>query len=236
MTNKDLLKRAMAPKSDQLNADDLIAGARTINITGVRVNASGEQLVSIFYEGDAGKPWKPSKGMMRVLAYAWGEDPDQWPGRFATLFNDPEVTFGPDKTGGIRISHLSHIQHPINIAITMKKGKRKPVTILPLQLTQPAPSKGNSHLKAWGQQIKNASLLGVASLQALWLTVPVELQPELQAFYNERLAAAKQIDYEKSQQPVGFNPAVDETPPQRDEIPLPDEAPENMDSMNIEDM
>lgn len=236
MTNKDLLKRAMAPKSDQLNADDLISGSRTINITGVRVNASGEQLVSVFYEGDAGKPWKPSKGMMRVLAYAWGEDPDQWAGRAATLYNDPDVTFGPDKTGGIRISHLSHIQHPINLAVTLKKGKRKPVTVLPLQLEAPKPATGKSQLKVWGQHIKNASLAGLAALEAFWLTVPVELQPELQSFYSERYAAAKQIDYEKSLQPVAFNPVVDDEPPKRDEVPPPDEAPENLDSMNIEDM
>ena len=69
------LAKTIEPKSDQLNADDLIAGPRTIVITAVRANAgSAEQPVSISFEGDDGKPYKPCKSMRRVMVHVWGPD------------------------------------------------------------------------------------------------------------------------------------------------------------------
>ena len=65
---------AIIPKSDQLNADDLLAGPITIKITGVTVKGGQEQPVSIHYEGDDGKPYKSCKSMNRVLVSAWGPD------------------------------------------------------------------------------------------------------------------------------------------------------------------
>ena len=50
----------------------------------------------------------------KVLVFAWGEDGTQWIGRSMTLFNKPDVKFGGVMVGGIRISHLSHIDHQIN--------------------------------------------------------------------------------------------------------------------------
>lgn len=43
---------AIIPKSDQLNADDLIGREMTIKITGVTVKGGQEQPVSIHFEGD----------------------------------------------------------------------------------------------------------------------------------------------------------------------------------------
>jgi len=42
------------PKSDELNADDLISGTMDITITGVTIRAGQEQPISIHYEGDKG--------------------------------------------------------------------------------------------------------------------------------------------------------------------------------------
>jgi len=54
-------------KSDQLNADDLIAGqTKTIKVTKVSI-LGGEQPVALSYEGDGGKPYKPGKSMRRFL-------------------------------------------------------------------------------------------------------------------------------------------------------------------------
>lgn len=72
-------------KSDQLNADDLLGRPRTITITRVAVKEGGEQPVSIHYEGDEGKPWKPCKSMCRVLVNVWGVDPQKYVGRALTL-------------------------------------------------------------------------------------------------------------------------------------------------------
>jgi len=64
------LTKTIEAKSDQLNADDLIGNSRTIKIKGVKVIA-GDQPVVISYEGDEGKPWKPCKGMRRIMAGLW---------------------------------------------------------------------------------------------------------------------------------------------------------------------
>lgn len=125
------LSATIIPKSDQLNADDLIAGPRTIKITAVE-SGSAEQPVMIRYEGDNGRPYKPGKSMRRVLVTAWGSDGAAYVGRRLTLYCDKTITFGPDTTGGIRISHASDISEPLEIALTVKRGKRKPFRVEPL--------------------------------------------------------------------------------------------------------
>jgi len=131
------LSRAIVPKSDQLNADDLIAGPRTITVSKVTVQAGTEQPVAIHFEGDNGKPWKPCKSMCRVLVNAWGADGANYAGRSITLFRDPAVKWGGMAVGGIRISHLSHISRQLVMALTETKGSRKPFTVNPLQQVAP---------------------------------------------------------------------------------------------------
>ena len=57
---------AMATR-DQLNADDLIGGPRTITVTRVSKMKEPDQPIAIYFEGDGGKPYKPGKSMRRVL-------------------------------------------------------------------------------------------------------------------------------------------------------------------------
>jgi len=90
MTN---LENTIVPKSDQLNVDDFITGPKTIKITGVKVTG-GEQSVSISYEGDSGKPWKPCKSMRRVLIQVWGGNGDNYIGKSIALYVDPTVKWG----------------------------------------------------------------------------------------------------------------------------------------------
>lgn len=127
---------SLAPKSNQLNSDDLITGPRTITITSV-VAGNAEQPVAVHFDGDQGKPWYPAKSMRRVLVAAWGADASQYVGRSLTLFRDPEVSYGGIKVGGIRISHLSHLDNPLSIALTVTRQKRAPYKVLPLA-TRPA--------------------------------------------------------------------------------------------------
>ena len=125
---------ALAAKSDQLNADDLIGGPIIIEITKVtNIGKGKEQPLIINYRNDDGKPWKPCKTMGRVMAQAWETtDGAQWIGHKVQLFRDPNVTFGSDKPGGIRISHLSHIDEPKNISVTKTRGKKGPYIVQPL--------------------------------------------------------------------------------------------------------
>ncbi len=132
------LSLAIAPKSDQLNADDLIAGPLEITITRVSVSP-GEQPVSIDYQGGDGRPWKPCKSMARVLVLCWGADGKAYAGHRARLYRDPEVRFGPAQVGGIRISHLSHIDAERSIALTTARGRRIPYLIKPL-MESPSPA------------------------------------------------------------------------------------------------
>ena len=124
------------PKSDQLNADDLIAGSKTIKITQIKVYDREVQPVEISYEGDEGKPYKPSLGMRRVLVQLWGEDEQVYIGRSLTLYRNDSVKFGGYEVGGIRISHASDIKEPTRVLETVAKGKRQPITINPLKIAK----------------------------------------------------------------------------------------------------
>ena len=126
------LSKTIKPKTDQLNADDLIGGAMTIKIRDIKMLDSQIQPVSIFFDNDNNKPYKPSLGMRRVLVQLWGEDGSLYIGRKLTLFRDDNVKFGGEQVGGIRISHASHISEPTRVLETTAKGKRKPITIDPI--------------------------------------------------------------------------------------------------------
>ena len=134
-------------KSDQLNAEDLIGGARTVRVTNVRVNTSEDQPVWIYFEGDNGKPFKPCKTMRRLLIRIWGDDSAHYAGRAMTLYRDPEVKYGGMKVGGIRISHMSHMDARQSFFLAETRGKRKQHTVEPLQIQQQAQPSANSRSK-----------------------------------------------------------------------------------------
>lgn len=133
------MAQTIIPKSDQLNADDLIAGEKTITITGVDIRPGTEQPISIHYEGDNGKPYKACKSMCRLMVTAWGADSKKYTGRSMTLYRDKTVKWGGMEVGGIRISHMTHIDSPLTLALTMTKQSRKPYTVKPLDASA-APS------------------------------------------------------------------------------------------------
>jgi len=120
-------------KSDQLNADDLIGASRTITVRRV-TGSDGDQPVSIFYEGDNNKPFKPCKTMRRVLLAVWGRYAADYVGRSMTLYRDDKVTFGGLDVGGIRISHMSHIDKEMVVVVMKTKGKKAGIKIAPLEL------------------------------------------------------------------------------------------------------
>ena len=119
-------------KSDQLNADDLLTGPITIKITAVN-SAGKDQPIVIKYEGDNGKPYKPCKSMRRVLVHLWGKDGNAYVGRHLTLYRDPEVKWAGEPVGGIRISHMSHINGRQVMPLTVTRNSKKQYTVEPLQ-------------------------------------------------------------------------------------------------------
>lgn len=124
----------IAPKSDQLNADDLIAGPITVRIVSV-THGNAESPIRVNIEGRM--PYYPCKSMRRVLVAAWGEDGAPYAGRYMTLYRDPEVKYGGIKVGGIRISHLSDIGADMYMALTVTRGKRAEYTVQRLNIQAP---------------------------------------------------------------------------------------------------
>lgn len=133
MTEMIDMSRFVEAKSDQLNADELIGAPRTITVTRV-TGSDGDQPVSIHYEGDGGKPFKPCKTMRRVLLAVWGRNAADYAGRSMTVYRDESVTFGGLNVGGIRISHMSDIDKETVVVVMKTKGKKAGIKILPLKV------------------------------------------------------------------------------------------------------
>lgn len=131
---------ALAPKSDQLDAIELVT-PRTFTIdTGSRLGQRDGQAVAEIRLVGFDRVWRPSKGMLDVLAQCWGTDVTAWVGHSLTLYNDTSVMFGKEKTGGTRISHLSHIDGPKTLSIRASgAGRKKPWKVQPLTEEQPPP-------------------------------------------------------------------------------------------------
>jgi hypothetical protein len=134
------ISQTTAPKSDQLNSDDLIGGPRTITITRVSANEGGDQPINVFFEGDDNKPFRPCKGMRRVMMAIWGNDGSTYAGKSMTIWRDPDVTWGGMAVGGIRISHMSHMDRDTTLAVTESKTKRKPLVVKMLRVEAPKPA------------------------------------------------------------------------------------------------
>ena len=130
MSDENWIAKTIVPKSDQLNAEDLLTGPLTVTIVDVR-QGSAEQPVAIMIDGGR-QPYKPCKTMRKAMVALWGERAAEWIGRRLTLYADPEVKWAGVAVGGIRISHMSHIEKTHVLMLSESKGKRKPVTVNPL--------------------------------------------------------------------------------------------------------
>ena len=130
------LSKTIIPKSDQLNADDLISGPKTIKIREVKAGADETQPVSIYFYGDDNKPFKPCKSVRRILVQLWGADGLQYVNRRITLFRDDSVKWAGVEIGGIRISHASHISSATRVLVTTARNKRTPMTIEVLPMVE----------------------------------------------------------------------------------------------------
>lgn len=184
------LTASIAPKSDQINADDLISGPRTFTVESV-TEGSTEQPFNIHLVENPGRPYRPSKSMRRVLVMAWGKESDDWPaGGRITLFRDPEVKFGRDEVGGIKIRALSHIDRPMTFALTEKRGSRKPHTVDPLPDVAPATPEPTA------EQV--AASTDVETLKGMWRASGPERRKQI----TERVAELKAAPAEDDGDPT----------------------------------
>lgn len=130
------ITETLAPKSDQMDAVDLLGGPMTFTIVEVTKGSSDEQPIQVKL-AEFPRPWRPSKGMRRVLAACWTPHANEWAGRRLTLFCDLTVKFGGTEVGGIRISHMSDLTQPKKVPVLVTKGKSAMYTVQPLKEERP---------------------------------------------------------------------------------------------------
>ena len=145
------LTETIQAKSDQINADDLIAGPRVVTVTEVRRGSTEQPVEIVTAEFGSGRPFKPSKTVRRILVHAWGKEASAYIGRRMMLYRDPDIKFGGQLVGGIRVSALSHIEKPMSVALTVTRGKRAPYVVEPLKVSfKPIPESFVEKVKAGG--------------------------------------------------------------------------------------
>lgn len=168
------MTESLAPKSDQLDAVDLVAGPRTFTIENVTKH-NNEQPFNFHLAGFP-RVWRPGLSMRRVIAKAWGSKASAYIGQSVTLFCDPTVQFGNEAVGGTRISHMTGIDKPLKVPLLIKKGRSAVFTVQPL--AAPAPAR---------DFLAEAELAGgdEGSLRALWVAAQQAGAPQetLKAIY-----------------------------------------------------
>lgn len=213
------MSRFVEAKSDQLNADDLIGSERTLTVTRV-TGAEGDQPVSIHYQGDNGKPFKPCKTMRRVLLAIWGRNAADYVGRSMTVYRDDAVTFGGLNVGGIRIRAMSHIDKETVVVVMKTKGKKAGIKIAPLRAEQQRQEPQEDAAANWTRKfIANVKKVTVAdALESLILRYDEKLtglrdnRPELHIECEHAIATAREgfsIDHQDKRADEQFGDQFD---------------------------
>lgn len=185
------ISETVSPKSDQMNADDLITGPRTIKITRVTASSTPEQPVSVHYEGDNNKPFKPCKSMRRAMIALWGSKASEYVGKRLTLYRDESVKWGGIEIGGIRISHAD-IAADQMIAITESRAKRKPTLIRKLEAEATAPAAPAATLrKQLSDAARAAGITNIGEWSAGILRRDLKSSPVIDADLVRLIEAAK---------------------------------------------
>lgn len=191
--------KTIEAKSTQVNADDLLGGPLTILITAVKANtSSSEQPIAISFEGDGGKFYYPCKTIRRLLVALWGADGNKYVGRHLRLYRDPDVTWAGIKVGGLRVSHMSHIDKTATVVLQQSKGNKKPITVHPLEIkedrqqTQSEPTP----IDIYGKELKSALGESVEDFEKWWvqtakrrdeLNIPEERLANMHSAANAKL-------------------------------------------------
>lgn len=211
----EALRAAVQAKSDQINAVDLLGGPLTCQIVDV-VRGNADQPVSIIVDAHK-QPWKPSKTSLRVLSACWGTDPRAWIGRWVVLYCDETVKWAGQQVGGIRTSHLSHIDGPRTIMVNETRGKKAAQHVQPYypekfaapkaELPYYADESFEENLPKWLELIAGGDKTADQIIGA------IKKKARLTARQEERIRAIQNV-------PVGI---ADESPPAMEEPPVTDD-------------
>jgi hypothetical protein len=91
------LTQSIEPRSDQVNADDLIGGPITYTVREVIQGKAEQPFDFLLVETD--RAYRPSKTMRRVIVNAWGAEASNYAGRRLTLYREPTIKFGGQTVG-----------------------------------------------------------------------------------------------------------------------------------------
>ena len=134
------ISTSIEARSDQINADDLLGGPQTYTIREVIAGKAESPFDFMLVETE--RAYRPSKTMRRVIVNAWGPEASNYAGRRLTVYREPTIQFGGKTVGGIRISHMSHIEKRVEVLAQVTRGKREKFIVDPLPdaPTTPAPT------------------------------------------------------------------------------------------------
>jgi hypothetical protein len=124
------LTDSIQARSDQINADDLVTGPQTYTVREVISGKAESPFDFLLMETD--RAYRPSKTMRRVIVAAWGPEAANYAGRVLTLYREPSIKFGGQTVGGIRVSHMSHIDQRVEVMLQVTRGKREKFAVEPL--------------------------------------------------------------------------------------------------------
>lgn len=201
------LDKALSAKSDQLCADDLYGDDRTIKITSVKIFLNQPQPIHIGFEGDDGKPWKPSKTQGRIMKAIWGRDENKWIGKRVTIYREPTVKWSGQEVGGIFISHIEGIDKPTKLVLAESKHKKSPIIVKPLDdeiYIPDEPDMPTIDPDAALQSAKDAAKKGKLEFSSWWKENP-PLRDSVKPYMDELKSLVEDAD----------NPDIDP-----DEVPL----------------
>ncbi len=165
------LTESIAPRSDQVNADDLSTGPITYTIREVRAGAAESPFDFMLVETD--RAYRPSKTMRRLIVAAWGSEAKEYAGRRLTLYREPSIKFGGAVVGGIRISHMSNISKRIEEKFQTTRGKRETFIVDPLPDAPPVPSEPTAE--------EVAACSDVDALKIMWKRSGPERRAQVEA-------------------------------------------------------
>jgi hypothetical protein len=184
------MTESIEARSDQINADDLIAGPQTFTIRDVVGGKAEAPFDFLLMETD--RAYRPNKTMRRVIVAAWGKDTTAYAGRRLTLYREPTIVFGGKTVGGIRVSHMSHIDGAVDLMAQVTRGKREKFVVKPLAAA-PAPQPASDTAKDWDAVLATAKgLTDTEALSTLWRSEHMGSAPnDVQAAFLAHVDAVK---------------------------------------------
>lgn len=151
------MSKATEARSDQVNYVDIgHEGLKEIKVTGAHLveDGKGGFKTVINYEGGEGRPYKPSKGMDRLIQspHGWGSNSDDWIGKTILLTGNKDVMWAGGAHGGIQIKGLSHIDKGgFSEFIALNRSKRR---LYKVNYFEPSTRQPTADDISWSESIK----------------------------------------------------------------------------------